>query len=83
MKREPAGIGAAEIDRHIRGVHGKVQEELADARSFVAQQQHELIHAMRGVDFHDVPEDRLVADGHHGLRDEVGDFAQARAAASA
>ena len=47
--------------------------------SFVAKANHEIGDAEGGVALHDVPEDRLAADLHHGLGADFGLFGQARA----
>lgn len=43
---------------------------------------HEVVHAVGGVELHNVPEDRPTADLHHGLGLEVGFFGNACAEAA-
>ena len=61
---------------HVEGDIGHVQEivgkVLLDYIALVAQADDELIDAIVRIDFHDVPEDRLAADLHHGLGLEIG-----------
>lgn len=50
--------------RHVQKVVGKV---FLDQIALITEANHEVIDAMAGVDFHDVPENRLSADIHHGF----------------
>src|SRR5262249_743666 len=64
--------GRAGVEREVARVGALVQEELLDDLSLVAERQHELAVTVVGVELHDVPQDRLVADVHHGLGLELG-----------
>src|SRR5262249_4587715 len=56
-----------EVDRHVRRVEEVVGEILLDDVTFVAEAHDEIVEAVRRVSLHDVPENRLSADLHHGL----------------
>jgi glycine/D-amino acid oxidase-like deaminating enzyme len=58
---------AAEGERDVTRVPAVVAEKLLDHLAFVAETEHEVPEAVGGVDLHDVPEDRPVADRHHWL----------------
>lgn len=64
------------VVRHVEGdvghVQGIVGEILLDHVAPVAAADHEFVYAVRGIDFHDVPENRPAADFNHGLRLKVG-----------
>ena len=61
---------------HVEGDVGHVQEVvgevLLDHVALVATADHEIVDAVRRVELHDVPEDRLAADLDHGLRFQMG-----------
>ena len=60
-----------------------VEEELLDDVRLVAEAQHEIAVAVLAVVVHHVPQDRLMADRDHGLRDVLGVLADAGAKAAA
>jgi hypothetical protein len=57
-----------------------VQKIFLDLLALIAKAKHEILDAMRGVDFHDVPKDWAPANIHHGLWAKLGFRAKARAA---
>ena len=59
------------------------QEVLLDLPTLVAEAEDEALEPVGVVDLHDVPEDRVLADLHHGLRPVLGLLAQAGALAAA
>jgi len=71
---------------HAEGDIGLVQEVireiLLDHITLVATANHKIIHAMRRVDLHDVPEDRFASDLDHGLGLKVSFFGKARSEAT-
>jgi hypothetical protein len=69
----------SQVDRHVRLVQEVVGEIFLDHVALVTKAHHELAHAVLGVALHDVPEDRLAADFHHGLGADFGLFGQPRA----
>ena len=56
-----------EVDRHVRGLQVVIREERLDHMPLVTEGQDKFGNAVRGVDFHDVPENRPTADFHHWL----------------
>jgi len=56
-----------------------VGEVFLDDVALVATADYEIMHAMRGVDLHDVPENRLTTDLYHRLGLEVGFLGNASA----
>ncbi len=60
-------LAAAHVERHVGRVQGVVGEPLLDEIALVAEAHDELLDLVRGVDLHDVPEDRLAADLDHRL----------------
>src|SRR5262245_39522727 len=70
---------ACKIHREVVVDRVKVQEVFLDDFSAIAQRNDELLHAVRGVDVHDVPEHRLAADFDHRLRSEHSLFREPRA----
>ena len=71
---------------HVEGDVGHVQEVvgevLLDHVALVAAADHEVVDAVGGVHFHDVPQDRLAADFDHGLGARAGFFAESSAQAT-
>ena len=67
------------VEGHVRHVQEVVGEILLDHIALVAQADDEIVDAVGGVDFHDVPDDRLAADFDHGLGLQVGFLADAGA----
>src|SRR6185436_3334141 len=55
---------------------------LLDDIALVPAADHEVVHAVGGIDLHDVPEDGLAADLDHRLGPDAGLLADARAEAS-
>jgi hypothetical protein len=62
---------ASELERHVAAVPEVVAEVVLDALPFVAQAENEVFEAVLRVGLHDVPDDGLPADGHHGLWDGI------------
>jgi hypothetical protein len=58
------------VERHVRHVQEVVREVFLDQVALVPEADDELVHAVRRVDLHDVPEHRLAADLDHGLGPE-------------
>ncbi|KAF5036898.1 hypothetical protein DSECCO2_570340 [anaerobic digester metagenome] len=73
----PAG---GEIHHDVRGMEGVVEEVFLDLPAPVAQADDEIVHAVAGVDHHDVPQDGPASDLDHGLGANAGFLGQARAA---
>ena len=57
----------AEAQRHVARVALVIEEIFLDDFGLVAEAEDEFLEAVVGVEFHDVPEDRAVADRHHGF----------------
>lgn len=59
------------VTHHVEGYVGHVEEVvgevLLDHIPLVAAADHKVIHAVSGVNFHDVPQDRFAADFDHRL----------------
>ena len=60
-----------DVEGDVRHVEEVVGEILLDQIALVAAADHELVHAMGGIELHDMPEDRPAADLDHRLRLEV------------
>ena len=69
-------LGDDAVGEDLRPV---VEEELLDDVGLVAEAQHEIAVTVLAVILHHVPQDRLMADRDHRLRDALGIFADARA----
>ena len=65
---------ARHVEGEVRGVQEVVGEVFLDHVAAVTAADHEIVHAVRAVDLHDVPEDGLAPDLHHGLGFEMGFF---------
>ena len=72
----------SEVERHVRRMEEVIREEFLDQITLVAKADHEIVHAMRGVDLHDVPNDRHPANLDHGLGPNSGFFAEPRTKAT-
>ena len=57
----------AHVEGHVGHVEEVVGEVLLDDVALVAEADHEVAEPVVAVDLHDVPEDRPLADLHHGL----------------
>ena len=58
-------VGHVEGDiRHVQKIVGKI---LLDDVALVAAANDEFIHAVSGIQFHDMPQDRLATDLDHGF----------------
>ena len=66
---DPSGRG---VHRHVGVVEPVIAEVVPHDVAEPPEADHEVADAMGGVDLHDVPEDRLVADRDHGLRAAAG-----------
>jgi hypothetical protein len=55
------------INRDIRIVQEIIHEILLDHVAFVAKANDKIIEAIMAINFHDMPENGLTADLHHGL----------------
>lgn len=82
-ERHLPGLRLTLVDRHrvegdVEGDVGHVEEVvgeiLLDQIALIAAADHEVVHAMGGIELHDVPENRPAADLDHRLRLEVGLF---------
>ena len=67
------------VERDVRHVQEVVGEVLLDDVALVAAADDEVVDAVRRVDLHDVPEDRLAADLDHRLRLQIALFGDPRA----
>src|SRR5579885_1557819 len=85
-QRHAPGLGLALMDddavvRHVEGDVRHVQEVVGeiflDDVALVAAADHEVVGAVRRIDLHDVPKDRLAADLDHGLGPQVAFFRNA------
>ena len=74
---------ASQVNREIIIHCFIIQEIFFDHLASVAQAEHEISVAVVGVEFHDVPDDRLLADQDHGLGPELRLFSEASSLASA
>ena len=68
------GAVVGHVERDIRHVQEIVREIFLDDIALVASADHEIIGAVRRVELHDVPEDRLAADLDHRLRLQIALF---------
>lgn len=72
-----------ELDREV-GVHGGVVQKIGfDDFRLIAAAQNELLESMVGIGLHDMPEDRSVSDGNHGLGSEFSFFSETGSHAAA
>ena len=69
MAPAPLHGSGGEIDREVARHVGKLQEEVLHHLGLVAERHHEFLEAVGGVELHDVPEHRMLADLHHRLGD--------------
>jgi hypothetical protein len=60
----------------VKKIVGKI---VLDVISLVSQAYDEFIEAIKGIGFHDVPEDGLFSDFNHGFRLDPGFFRKAGA----
>ena len=67
------------VERDVGHVQEVVREILLDDVALVAAADHEIVDAVRRVDLHDVPEDRLAADLDHRLRLQIALLGDPRA----
>ena len=74
---------ASEAEGDVAGHPEVVAEEVLDDVAFVAEAKDEILVAVGGVGFHDVPKDGTVADGNHGFGAVFGLLAQTGAFATA
>jgi hypothetical protein len=58
----------AQVDGYVGRMQEVVREILLDHIAFVTEADNELVNAVCGKNFHDVPKDWLAADLYHGLR---------------
>ena len=68
----------AQVDAEVAAQLVILDEVALDRVTAVPERQHELLEAARGVVVHDMPQDRPAADLHHGLRPQLGFFAEPR-----
>ena len=71
-----------QIKRDIRRIQNVIGEKLFDNMPLVTKADNKIGDAVRRIDLHNVPQDRLVTDLHHGLRPEYCFFTQAAAKAT-
>jgi hypothetical protein len=76
---KPDVRGAPELQGRVARIPEIVAEIFADHFRFVTETQNEILVAEMGINFHDMPEDGLPADRHHGLRPKFGLFPKSRA----
>ena len=72
------GPAAGEVDRDVAVARAEVQEVVLDHLALVAQGNDEFGDTVDRIDVHDVPQDGLVADLHHGLRAKNRLFGESR-----
>ena len=60
----------------IRGVKKVVRKIFFDDIGLVATADNKVINAVRGVHFHDVPQNRHTTNAHHGLWGQISFFAE-------
>src|SRR5205823_2541857 len=75
--------GAAKIDREIPVARFVIEEVVLDHRTLVTHGQQEAVEAKIRVEFHDVPEDRPLADLNERLRTQFRLLAETHAASAA
>src|SRR5437870_6581776 len=68
-----------QLYRAVGIVEMEIAKVINDVFGFKPEAENEAFKAMPGVDFHDVPENRPLADRHHRFGTEFGFFLQARA----
>jgi len=71
-----------ELDGQVAGERRVLDEVALDPLALVAERHVELVEPMVGVDLHDVPQHRVLADLDHRLGAQLGLFGEARAEAS-
>ena len=59
------------VESYVRHMQEVVGEVFLDHVALVAATDHEVIHAMGGIQLHDVPENRFATDLDHGLGFEM------------
>ena len=65
-------------------VHRRIVEKIRfDDFGLVAEAENEILKAVMRIGAHDVPQDRMISDRHHGLGANFGFLAQPRAEAAA
>ena len=67
------------VEGDIRHVQEVIGEVLLDHVAAIAQADDEILDAVRKIDLHDVPKNRLAADLHHRLWPRNGFFSEAGA----
>src|SRR4030095_231222 len=72
-----------EAHRHVAGIQVVIAEVLLDYFAFVAQAKNELVVAVVGVEFHDVPKDGPTTYWHHRFGTVFCVLAQTRTETSA
>src|SRR5260221_14454834 len=78
----PLDNTGAEVDREVARHIGKLQEKVLHHLSFLTERHHELFEAVGGVELHDVPENRMLADLYHRLGNSDCSFGVTGAKAS-
>ena len=69
MAAPPLHRSRAEIDGEVARHVGELQEVVLHDLGLVAERHHEFLEAVGGVELHDVPENRMLADLDHRLGD--------------
>src|SRR6476620_407553 len=69
----------AEIERYVRIVQRIVGDVLLNYVPLIPDADDEVVHSLRGVDLHDMPENRSAADLDHRLWAQIRFFAKSRA----
>jgi hypothetical protein len=83
VKGDTVGAVAAEVNGDVIRHCGKVKKKIADVITLVAEQQNKFVKAISAINFHDVPQNRAIANQCHRLGKNIADFTEAHAAASA
>ena len=68
----------AEVEGDIRLMQEVVGKVFFDTVSLITETDNEIIEAVAGIDFHNMPQNGLFADFDHGFRFEMGFFTDSR-----
>lgn len=68
------GVVIGKVKGNITAVHIVIRKVFFDGMGFIATADDELIIAVVGIGFHDMPQDWLIANLDHGFGFEVGFF---------
>src|SRR5665213_21745 len=77
------GLVATEFDGDVVVHHLVMEEILLDDLALIAGRENEIVNAVVAIEFHDVPQDRTMADLDHRLWPELGLLPETRSQSAA